>query len=430
VTRERWSTWCWPEPGDGRPRDDLTSGEWDELTDRLVDETRAFGTLADHFTLFLTGGKDSRLCLALAKAAGLGGRIDTLTTGNPAGGEAVCARRVAETAGVEHRCLHQPLLAGNQPGNARAASAPTDAAVERAWKRLAEHTYRYEGIVSPWDGTVDAGNVPLSIKGFGSSYYRRSHLHWFRHHDAPTPAAAAERLLKTNDALGVLRRREARRQQEWLRGWVEDQARQVRADLVPEKYFTDGWLCHWNGPIAQARPLHVKLNPLFNQHATRRYFELSVAARQRERLHYEVMRRCAPELVSLPFFNDAWPDAAATTGPELEATPSPSDPAPLPPSAPAATAGAPAPRSWQWTLLATAGSSIEQLFKDAAKTEMAAICDMRRLRRIARNADRIDRYPQARELFGAIGVALVLLGRAEPVLDRPPSPADAAGPAG
>ena len=62
---------------------------------------------------------------------------------------------------------------------------------------------------------------------------------------------------------------------------------------------------------------------------------------------------------------------------------------------------------------------IEALFKQAAKsTDMGRICDMRRLRRVARRAPELTRSAQVKELHSAIGVALALLDRAEPVLDR------------
>ena len=61
---------------------------------------------------------------------------------------------------------------------------------------------------------------------------------------------------------------------------------------------------------------------------------------------------------------------------------------------------------------------IAALFKEAARnTDMGAICDMRKLQRVARHASKLTKSAQVKELHSSIGTALALLGRAEPVLD-------------
>ena len=64
--------------------------------------------------------------------------------------------------------------------------------------------------------------------------------------------------------------------------------------------------------------------------------------------------------------------------------------------------------------------AIVGLFKDARrKTDMGEICDMWKLRRVARVAGQLKASPRVKELHSAIGAALALLGRSEPVVDRP-----------
>jgi hypothetical protein len=124
------------------------------------------------------------------------------------------------------------------------------------------------------------------------------------------------------------------------------------------------------------------------------------------------MRRAAPELVVVPFLDDVWSDEIAASSPiDL-------------PRAPYPTAVQPTKRAIRqthkgWPLLDSDGRAIAQLFRDAARhTEMSSICDMRRLRRMARRSSQLTRMAAIKELFSAIGVALALLDRAEPVLDR------------
>jgi hypothetical protein len=75
------STWVWPLLSDERGRDNLEPGEWDEITERLVANFRALRELQGPLGLSITGGKDSRLCLALAQAAGLRDHLETTTAG-------------------------------------------------------------------------------------------------------------------------------------------------------------------------------------------------------------------------------------------------------------------------------------------------------------------------------------------------------------
>jgi hypothetical protein len=77
-------------------------------------------------------------------------------------------------------------------------------------------------------------------------------------------------------------------------------------------------------------------------------------------------------------------------------------------------------RNKGWPLMEHERTAIAGLFKDARRhTGMGEICNMWKLRRVARVADQLRAPPRVKELHSAIGAALALLGRAEPVLDRP-----------
>jgi hypothetical protein len=67
--------------------------------------------------------------------------------------------------------------------------------------------------------------------------------------------------------------------------------------------------------------------------------------------------------------------------------------------------------------------AIAALFKDARRrTDMGEICDLRKLRRVARVSGQLTASGKIKELHSAMGAALALLGRAEPVIDRTPNP--------
>jgi hypothetical protein len=67
--------------------------------------------------------------------------------------------------------------------------------------------------------------------------------------------------------------------------------------------------------------------------------------------------------------------------------------------------------------LETERKTIERLFKEADKrTDMGSVCDMTKLRRYAKSSRPMTKFGEIREMVSAVGVALTLLDRAEPVI--------------
>ena len=403
--------WVWPAPSEDRGRESLDPGEWDEIADALVDNFRSLAAFDGPLRLSLTGGKDSRLCLALAKAAGLRGRVDTFTNGPIGSPEVECAAAVAQAAGFPHTRLGH--------GAARTSVSRVMPAFEPSvlWRRLRQHAYRFEAIVCPWDGMTDPlRNTTLSIKGFGGELYRGpgGHAKRFKREHPATVEAMAEMFVdyhQPHDPIGVLRRDEVAFQAEWLKSWVYSTAERVRFDLLPEKFYVDYRLGHWNGPMQQATPGRIATNPLLSSSVARKILELSAEANGAERLHFEVMRRAAPELVTVPFLKDAWsPEIAADSRVEL-------------PRDGYRTKVSPTNRNlkvWQWRFLESEGKAIARVFREAAReTDMGAVCDMKKLRRIGSKSAQIEKVVEAKAVLSGLCAALSLLGRAEPVLDRP-----------
>jgi hypothetical protein len=472
ISVARSETWVWPEANDGCGRDDLTSEEWDAITDDLIANCRAVGRFYEGAILNLSGGKDSRLCLALAKAAGMGDRVVAFTSGSPVSAEAACAREVARVAGVAHRVGGEPIAVppapdSEVPRNARMERDPspgpavTDLAGWRArsapsgdtswvddpeavWRSLRQATYRYEAIVCPWDGlTPPLTGRFLSIKGFGGELYRGpgGHAKRFRKTLPSTIDDMAAMFVDYHqriDPLGVLRPDVRASQAIWLDNWVRESAEHVRLDMLPEKFFVDYRLGHWNGPLLQAKPTHVIVNPLLSQRAALKFFELVPDVRSSERLHYEVMRRAAPELTVVPFASDRWSEAVLASGPpdlprEPFASPRGAGAAPVASTRPgprptAQTSGPSSPqrpkgnriaKTWQWPFLEGQTKEIAQLFERAEReSDMPEICDMAALRSAARSAADITVNVQGKALVASICVALALLGEAEPFRDR------------
>jgi hypothetical protein len=225
-----------------------------------------------------------------------------------------------------------------------------------------------------------------------------------------TVEATAAIYLQRMDPLGLLLPERAASQAEWVREWFESAAREVRFDLLPDRWYVDHRLAHWNGPLAQAKPGHINVTPLLSPTAVRACLRLSPEVRGSDRLHFEVIARAAPELLSVPFLNDVWaPEIVAASELEL-----PTEPFPTP-----AKVTARALRPTQWTHLEQEADAIERLFDAAAaETDMPVFCDLEKLQRLVHEPATLRRKGAARELYSCIGVALTLLGRTEPVADR------------
>jgi hypothetical protein len=390
----------WPGPSDVPDRSQLGPDDWDEITESLVEGFRAVRSLGEDVRLMLSGGKDSRLCLALAKAAGLRGRLRCVTNGGPDSPEVSCAAAVAGTAGFDHEL--SPL--------------PTTPVERTEWRRLRQHVHRYEAIVCPRDGdTEPRRGTTLTIKGFGGELYRGpgGHAKRFKRTLPTTVDEMAKMFVdyhQRHDPLAVLRPAESEFQARWLQSWVREHADRVRLDLLPEKFYVDYRLGHWNGPLCQAAPTDVRLDLLLSRDVAARYLMLPPTTRGSDRLHFEVMRRTAPELLELAIVNDVWsPDIVAGSPIQL-----PSEPFPT-----AITASARTLRSGRWRFLDEERDAIVQLLRDADRsTAMGEICDLDRLRSAVGVPTDLSNI-QMKSVESSIVVALALLGRTEPVLDAP-----------
>jgi hypothetical protein len=408
------STSIWPSASDDPGRDNLRPDEWDAVTDALVRSVRALESVDGPLRLGLTGGKDSRLCLALVKAAGLRDRVDVFTSGGPDSPEVEVARSVAEVAGFAHgspAMAAPPVSDGPGP---KPVPVPSGVNAENVWHQLRRNVTRYEGIVPAWTALQNATHRPfVTIKGFGGEFFRRGSNERSHAAEARSVDELAAEFVATNgerDRLGIIRTTEAAYQAEWLENWVHAMAREIRRDVVHERLHVEADFAHWFGPLLQCAPQSVTIHPLVSRMAAQKNLELSGVARSNERFHFEVMRRAAPELVVIPFLNDLWaPELAADSPLDL-------------PQHSFATAVKPVGRAIHqanpgWQFLETERRTIARLFKEAAmRTEMDSVCDMKKLRRYAKSSKPMTKFGEIREMMGAVGVALALLERAEPVI--------------
>lgn len=415
----------WPAPND-EPGPDPTPSEWDEITAAAIDYVRSLHDASTRMIFFLTGGKDSRLALALAKAAGLSDeQLAVRTMGPPDSPEVEVAKAVADAAGFAHKRMGPPV---DDEGPSGAIRHP-----DAAWLDLCHHLYRFDGGITPWDGiTDDLSGTVIQVKGFGGELYRRTNVKNIRKRAIMTLdelSAAICASPQPHDPLGLLRPEERARQVELRRAWVQAAVADVRLDLVPERFFIEQHLSQWNGQIDLPKPGRINVNPLIQPALAQKVLEVPLAVRQEERFHFEIMRRAAPELVGIPFLDDTW--AAAVR----DGSPLPLPAKPFPTAVRTRTgllgrvwartrgrgrARRPAavlrPEPYRYLTL----PGMDQLIDRAAdETAMGSVCDMARLAELARDPDRIGSAAEVKSFLSCVAMALALLGRDEAVLDRP-----------
>ena len=87
------------------PRRELLSSDYDEITDILLSQSKALSNLPIvQGGISLTGGKDSRLVLALALKSGLINKVkSTFTNGKEGSPEIEIAKYISEAVGVAHK---------------------------------------------------------------------------------------------------------------------------------------------------------------------------------------------------------------------------------------------------------------------------------------------------------------------------------------
>lgn len=93
----------------------------------------------DRIDLPITGGKDSRMVLALCLAAGLDGRLTLFTHGPPDHPDVVVGKVIADAVGLPHR-MDRPA-----PASARFLESP------EYMDRIASFAYQADGLTGAWD---------------------------------------------------------------------------------------------------------------------------------------------------------------------------------------------------------------------------------------------------------------------------------------
>jgi len=397
------------ESGRGDP--DVRAGLQEDGIVQALAAVRIATDHGDRIDLPITGGKDSRVVLALCLAAGLRDRLSLFTRGYAGHPDVIAGAGVAAAAGLPHR--REP-----PHGSDLAANWPLDMFV----RNLAVQAFQADGMMGGWDLIIGErlGRETLITGHMGEvlkAYSKR-----------PMPEGRLDpvdmiRLQAPFDPLGLLRPEHRDR----LTGQVSAQMDAGRAagaserDL-PDLFYWQNRIPNWLGGIRGIKSFERQpVMPLGVPALMRLAFLLSPEERKVELLHYRLIERLAPELLTPAFALQTWDAGLAAHG----ATPPMADPV---------RAGAAAPPvfgNWQYSL--NSNPAIRAWLIDLIATKDIALWE------VIDRAVLIDRLRTRRfdyfggiSLLGLVAAVFASIGFALPVKlsgeRRPPLPTDPARP--
>jgi hypothetical protein len=385
----------WTRAIEKRP---VTSADFDEATDDLVKSYRGYADLAARMSgkvfLSITGGKDSRLGLALAREAGLTNRAEFFTYGAPMSPECQVARHLCEIAGVRHQPNFSPPHAA--------------LSVDQAWQRLRFAAFRFDFC----HGGVDGGYMPstdpvadLELTGSYADIFRRIWKHT-RHVRYDSVAEAARDWSQSwpipFDALGLLRPFVRRQQAETLTNWIATRVAQgFDLNDTQEMFYVENRMTWWAGSINTAQLGRYRAVPLGSLRASRIGMALTVRQREEERLHFEVMRRLSGDLLRAPFLQDAWHESLRRENPKLGLAEKPFALAPVPPEL--------SYPSWFAWFVQADRPAIRSYLLDHPHSGLFEIIDLDRMRTALARPD-LTHPVEVRQILNAILMQMALTG--------------------
>jgi hypothetical protein len=308
---QRWATHPWL-PADSSAAPDLPDVVR-ALREHLTASLRSLVGLSTWRTMAeLTGGKDSRLVLALLIHGGMEREVVFNTWGSAELPDCIVASQLAERYGLEHRSA--------------ASSSPRTAVSDQLraadpigfLQRLQDHVRHTDGMMSTWDlrGAHQTPSPTLSLtgqcgEGLYSNYPGTGRLRTMAELDA-----VVHRSGFGSHGAGMLRPDAQAHYDEQIRAQLRSAMPQegTPQDAVDGFYLATR-LRRWFGTGQEADPRN-RVSPLYSLPALRAAFALGSRRRRSEELVLELMRATCEELATLPFAATSWPAEALADLPD------------------------------------------------------------------------------------------------------------------
>lgn len=256
----------------------------------------------------ITGGKDSRVVLALALAAGLKDRLRLFTRGYAGHPDVVAGAAIAEALGLPHR-REAP----------HGSDEPAYWTCERFFEKVTTQVYQSDGMVGGWDmilgekvaaDTLITGHMGEVLKAYSKKPASG---------DGLDPIAMV-RLQAPFDPIGLLKpnARETLRAQ--LAAQMErERFAGARESDLPDLFYYRNRVPNWLGAIRGIKSFERQpIVPLGVPALLQLAFRLTAEERKVELVHFLIIKRCAPELLALPFAQQTWDARLGEDAPQTE----------------------------------------------------------------------------------------------------------------
>lgn len=244
----------------------------------------------------ITGGKDSRVVLALCLAAGLRERLRLFTRGYAGHPDVMAGETIAAALGLPHR--REPPHGSDEPAHWTC---------DRFFEKLMTQVYQSDGMVGGWDlilgeriaaETLITGHMGEVLKAYSKKPLPEGRL----------DPVAMVRLQAPFDPMGLLRPQAREALIAQLAAQM-DRAREegAREADLPDLFYYRNRIPNWLGAIRGIKSFERQpVVPLGAPALLQLSFRLTPEERKSELLHYLIIARCAPELLPLPFALQQW----------------------------------------------------------------------------------------------------------------------------
>ena len=370
----------WMPDGDAAPVVDTESLEivLSEITE-IASTTLSLP--ADRHLADLTGGKDSRLLLAALLHAGIADQFVFRTDGPDELADVKIARSLADTMGLEHEASLR------FPGHSTTYLERLEAFVSISG-----------GVVNCWDTKAATAEPPRARLSGLNGECLRAHSQVTR---PMTSDADLEEYLTgvlRFGRLGLVRPEVAAAYDEAAHALLLADSRAHPLDRLESFQIRTRARARY-GPLDELDRDH-RVAALYSIEAIRAAFSLPPEERHRERVHFELMRRVAPDLVNHPFAGPGWSPylQPQNTSPEANV---------------AAPASAPTPDSLMAVLRRSAANDHRDALREVVASRTNPAWELLDQDRTIDAVERIETLdPRARkELFGGITAVLWLSAR-------------------
>jgi hypothetical protein len=261
----------------------------------------------------LTGGRDTRLILALLLADGLAGEFEFQTVGQADLPDVIVAKHLAESFGLRH--VVNPGI-----GDRRAWQIARDAALRE--EGHADVTSREAALrIAAWAasgaqnvGQPQTGRPPrrdrVLLSGGGGEVLRKSYPGTTRL-GSKQQAATLPSMLNFGTA-GILRPEVLTHYQCEIHRLLFDGCLETDSPVdVADAFYVRNELRRWLGSALES-DYENRVFPIYSITSVRLAFAIGAENRHAEWIHYQLMRQACEPLVHMPFANDDdWPTGAA-----------------------------------------------------------------------------------------------------------------------